>query len=252
MLQSVIAFFLAKWLYVSVLAGFVTLIAYIHSPRWKTLVFSMPVPFSCIFLSEHMRVNASYLTGLAIGSAYHWVVFLVVRKFKLHIGMGIAAGVVFFLTLAMLASPMTTAPFWWTLAGVFLLWLVAVSFYRPIHEQGHRSPVPWWIKFPVSFVLTFIILSLVAVLAGAAAVFPYAGVFTSYEMRHSLRTLAGQYMLNNISFLVIFPMFWWLQNHTQLPQVVILFTGWVVLVPMLFCIYRFGFGRPKEPLAVPD
>lgn len=233
----------------AVLTLFVSTIAYIHNPRLKTLVFSMPVPFTCAYLSTAMKIQPTHMTGIIFVASYHWIVWTIYRKLRLPLGVGIAVGVAFYLTCAATTAWLFRHQGWeppmnWMIGLVFLLWAIGCWLYRPIHEPGHRSTAPWYVKIPIVFPIAIVLFSLKELLRGAVTTFPYAGVFTSYEMRHSPRTLAGQYTINNISFILMFVVMWKLEPHGR---AIALLGGWAVVLSMLTMIYRFGFGRPAGP-----
>jgi hypothetical protein len=233
----------------AVLTVFVSAIAYIHSPRMKTLVFSLPVPFTCAYLATGMQINATHLTGLVFVTLYHWIVYLIYKRLGLPLWLGIAVGAVTYLAsgIAIAAIPgVTKCPVLIMLGIVFVLWAIASWLYHPIHEPGHRSRAPWYVKMPIIFPIAIGLFAMKDLLMGAVTTFPYAGVFTSYEMRHSPRTLAGQYTINNVSFMLMFFTIWKLEG--RVPKPLPLLGGWAVLLVTLFSIYRFGVGRPKEPV----
>jgi hypothetical protein len=236
----------------AVLTAFVSVIAYIHSPRMKTLVFSLPVPFTCAYLATGMQINATHIAGLVWVTLYHWIVYLIYKRLGWSLWLGIGSGAIFYLGAAAAfgsiakESGLTTFPVPIAISVVFVLWAGASWLYHPIHEPGHRSRAPWYLKAPIIFPIAIVLFSLKEVLLGAVTTFPYAGVFTSYEMRHSPRTLAGQYTINNISFMLMFLTLWALDG--RVPKPLPLLTAWVVLVTVLLLIYRFGWGQPKDPV----
>ncbi|MCE9591362.1 MAG: hypothetical protein K8S99_12650 [Planctomycetes bacterium] len=229
-----------------ILTAFVTTIAYIHNPRLKTLIFSMPVPFTCVYLASGIRMGSTHVSGLVLVTLYHWIFYTIYRVLKWPLGVGIAIAVTAYLASAYTIanhSPIPSWPFLGIWCGALALWMLGVWLYRPIHERGHRSKAPWWIKSPIIFAITLVIISLTSLLSGAVTTFPYAGVFTSYEMRHSPRTLAGQYTINNLSFLFMFPVIWLLDGRIATPLA--LLAGWVVLLVSLGTIYKMGLGKPQ-------
>jgi hypothetical protein len=230
----------------AVLTVFVSAIAYIHNPRLKTLVFSMPVPFTCAYLATGMKINATHIFGLVFVTLYHWIVYLIYKRLGRSLWLGIATGVTFYLLAAAFVARIpgvTQVPVLLAAGGVFVLWAIASSLYHPIHEPGHRSRAPWFVKMPIIFPIAVSLFTLKEVLRGAVTTFPYAGVFTSYEMRHSPRTLAGQYTINNISFMLMFLVIHALDS--RLPKPMPLLAGWVATVSTLLVIYRMGVGRPR-------
>lgn len=235
-----------------ILTAFVTTIAYIHTPRLKTLVFSMPIPFTCAYLASGLPIGPTHISGLVLVTFYHWIFYAIFRGLGGPLWLGIGTAVTAYLGTAFVVANYTSipgVPFLWMCAGAFLLWVLGAWLYRPIHEPGHRGKTPWWIKSPIVFVIALVIFSLTSLLSGAVTTFPYAGVFTSYEMRHSPRTLAGQYTVNNLSFLLMFMTIWSLEGHAPAPLP--LLGGWLVLLVSLTLIYKMGVGKPQAvPAAV--
>lgn len=235
-----------------ILTAFVTAIAYIHTPRLKTLVFSMPIPFTCAYLASGLPIGPTHISGLILVTFYHWIFYAIFRGMGGPLWLGIGTAVTAYIGIAFVVAnytPVPDVPFLWMCAGAFLLWVLGAWLYRPIHEPGHRGKTPWWIKSPIVFVIALVIFSLTSLLSGAVTTFPYAGVFTSYEMRHSPRTLAGQYTVNNLSFLLMFMTIWSLEGRA--PSPLPLLAGWAVLLVSLTMIYKMGVGKPQAvPAAV--
>ncbi len=239
-----------KVLGAGVLAAFVTTIAYIHDPKLKMLVFSMPIPFSCAYLVTGSPIDTTNMVGIVLVTLYHWVVYGMVMRLKLPLAVGIATGVLGYIGFAWLCKgsaqmiPLTVAS-----VIVLLMWGASMVFYRGVQEEGHRSRSPWYVKMPLVFVIALCIYSITGLLAGAVTTFPYAGVFTSYEMRKSLRTLAGQYMVNNLSFILMFVAIA-AAEHQHWSRPISLLTGWVAMIVTIWIIYGLGWGAPKK-LTVP-
>lgn len=224
----------------AVLALFVTAIAKAHAPRVKVLVFSLPIPFTCAYLATGMPINATHIAGLVLTVGYHWGVYFIRKVAPLPVA--IAASVLTFIALAALLRPLATLPVAGVTAVVFVIWLVAIRFYRATDEPGHRSTAPWWLKLPVVFCVAMVIFSLTGLLAGAVTTFPYAGVFTSYEMRKSLRTLAGQFTINVIAFVLMVATVWFVDQLDILPHPWELAPAWVVMMLTIATIYRLRLG----------
>lgn len=251
LLQTIDTFLAEKIVAALILTAFVTVIAYLHSPRIKMLVFSMPIPFTCAYLQSHLPINTTHILGMVLTMLYHWIVYFMAKRWKLPLGLGIVSGVVFYVSMAFfigtagITQPLREMPVPWAVGIVVLFCSVVSWLYHPAHEPGHRSNTPWWIKSPLILTITLIIFSLTQMLRGAVTTFPYAGTFASYEMRHSLRTLAGQYVVNNFSFLLMFLTIWWMEQH-HMPQPWPLLAGWAMLIVSLGIIFHFGFGRPPK------
>ena len=237
--------FAPKLLGAGVLAIFVTVIAYIHDPRLKMLVFSMPVPFTCAYLVTGVTIDSTALSGVVLVTAYHWIVYVIAVVWGLPLALGIGVSVGTYIATAWLTKDfIKPIPIMYSaVVVIFLLGLVSYL-YKPIVEDGHRSRSPWYVKLPLIYVIAVGIYSITSLLAGAVTTFPYAGVFTSYEMRRSLRTLAGQYTINNFSFLAMFLAIA-MGEHLAWPKPLPLAAGWAAIIITIWTIYYFEWGKPK-------
>jgi hypothetical protein len=234
-----------KLLGAGILACFVTTIANIHDPKLKMLVFSMPIPFTCAYLVAGNPIDSTSMSGVVLVSLYHWVVYAMVIRLRLPLAVGIGTSVAGYIFMAWLVKDwMKQVPLIPAMLVVLALWFVLFKMYRGVQEEGHRTKSPWYVKLPLVFAIALGIYSLTGLLAGAVTTFPYAGVFTSYEMRRSLRTLAGQYMVNNLAFVALFAAIA-LAEHLQWPKPLPLVVGWVVVILVIWMIYALKWGAPK-------
>jgi hypothetical protein len=183
-----------------VLTAFVISIAYVHRPRAKAFIYSLPVPFSCAYLATGLPINATHVTGLILVAGYNWLVYGLMRaKVPVALAIIVAAGTYF--GGAMLLRPLAGISVWWVAGAALAGWLLALMAYRPRVEPGHRSRTAWWVKAPLIFAIAMGVYNATDLLAGGVGMFPYAGIFASYESRHSLRTLAGQFTINALGLL---------------------------------------------------
>lgn len=221
-----------------VLTAFVLAIAYVRSSRIKALIYSLPVPFSCAYLATGMRINATHVTGLALVVGYNWAVYLLVEKVRLPLLAAIALAAGAYVGGAVLCRPMAErGP--WVAAGVWLVgWGVAMACYRRGEETDHRSRSPWWLKAPAIFLIAMAVYNATGLLAGAVGTFPYAGVFASYEMRHSLRSLAGRFTVNSVGILGCLLTIALVERHC--PPAVALGLGWIPVMVNAYCGRRGG------------
>lgn len=226
-----------------VLTAFVIAIAYVRSPRAKALIYSLPVPFSCAYLATRLPLNATYLTGLILVVGYNWAVYLLCLKARLPILLAIAIAALGYFAGGMLLRPMIAVPIGWV-AGAFLIgWLMNLRLYHARAQPEHRSRTAWWLKAPAIFAIALAIYNTTQLLAGAVGTFPYAGVFTSYEMRHSLRTLAGQFTINALGILLCMLVIAAAEPHLPSPWPLLL--GWLPVLAWAGLVHRLGLGRPE-------
>lgn len=209
----------------TVLTGFVTAMAYVRSPRAKALTYSMPVPFSCAYVATQLPINATHLTGLLLVVGYNWMVYLLrVRATLPLIPVIVTAAGGYFLA-AMALRPLAGIALAWVAGTIVIVWLVVVTRYRPRLEPDHRSRTPWYVKAPLILAIAIGVYNATGLLAGGVGMFPYAGIFASYETRHSLRTLAGQFTLHVPGLLMCLLTIAVVENHLPAPAPLLL--GWV-------------------------
>jgi hypothetical protein len=231
----------------AVLTGFVSLLNVTHSPRAKILIFSMPIPFSCAYLASDIRINSSHMTGMVLMLLYHWGVLLFHRRLGMWLLPTICFCAAMYVAAAMVIKPIEHVPFLYVIFPVLALWVVAYKLYQPVHEAGERSLTAWYIKAPGVFVIGIGIYFLTGLMGGAVTSFPYAGVFTSYELRRSLRTLAGQFTVNTVTNWFMLVAMWIAQEYMN--PLGTLAVGWVVVLSGLAVVYGLNLGRAKEPTA---
>jgi len=89
-------------------------------------------------------------------------------------------------------SPTTEATYWLASAALWLTGIVLVYKSPPRIEASHRSPLPVYLKLPITLVLVAGLVSIKGLLAVFATLFPLVSVLAAYEARHSLGTVGGQ------------------------------------------------------------
>lgn len=261
-MHDVIDFIIAKSPMALVLAVMVSTIAYISSARWKIFVFSVPIPFTCAYLATDIAINATHVAGLLLSSGYHWLIYLAVGRARVPLAAAIPIGAMLYVGAASsliyvsessALGPIDAWPIGAMLAVGIAYWLVMFRLFQPRHDGAHRSYAPWWVKGPLIYILALVIYSLTGLLGGAVTTFPYAGVFTSYEMRKSLRTLAGQYSLNLVAFMAMLGAMWVTERYL-LPEAwrhAAILVGLPTSVGTLALLYAAGLGRPMGQAPAP-
>lgn len=225
-----------------VLTGFVTAMAYIRSPRAKAFVYSMPVPFSCAYVATRLPINATHLTGLLLVMGYNWLVYVLRAKAGIPLLLAIALSGGAYFGGAMALRPLAHSSLVPVALVILATWAAAMFFYRGRREPEHRSRTAWYLKAPLIFAIAMGVYNATGLLAGGVGMFPYAGVFASYEMRHSLRTLAGQFTLNALGLLGCLLTIW--ATEGRLSQPLPLLLGWVPVLVWAALARQFALGRP--------
>jgi hypothetical protein len=229
-----------------VLTAFVISIAYVHGPRAKAFIYSLPVPFSCAYLATRLPIDATHITGLMFVVGYNWLVYGLVRA-KVPIAAAIALAAGGYFGGAMLVRPAAAISLWWVAAVALGGWLLALATYRPRAEPGHRSRTAWWVKAPLIFAIAMAVYNATELLAGGVGLFPYAGVFASYESRHSLRTLAGQFTLNALGLLACLLTIHLAEGRLPAPWPLVL--GWLPVLIWAAVVRAMNIGTPMPVAA---
>lgn len=224
-----------------VLCFFVTAIACVRSPRLKALIYSLPVPFTCAYVATGVPMNATHITGLILIVTYNWLVWFLRTKANWPLQLAIPASVGVYITGSILARPLAGTPLIWVALIFLAIWTLNALLYRARPEPHHRGRTPVYLKIPMVFVISMIIYNATRLLAGAVNTFPYAGIFTSYESRHSLRTLAGQFTINILGLLLCILTIAATEN--RFPAPIPLLLGWIPVILWILTVRRLGLGQ---------
>ena len=172
-----------------------TVIAYLHEPKWKALVMSLPVPFTMGSLALGEPLDVTHAVGLMLLLGFMNLVRWLHYNRSVSIIPAIAtAACGYALSAALLASalPRDAGAFWVASAlTVGTAWVLRNRTLRPL-EPGQRTPLPLWKKLPVIAAVIISIIMLKHLLCGFMATFPMVSVVTVYEARYSLRTVCWQ------------------------------------------------------------
>jgi len=172
-----------------------TALAYLHQPRWKALILTLPFPFTIASLAVGRPIDATNVLGLVLLLVFTNAVRLMHHSLKLPIFAAITAGILLYCGLGIWLAPLvpSTSPMFWA-STVFVLLLAAgvLRLMPPRDEPGHRTPLPLWIKLPLIAAVVLGIVLLKHRLQGFLTFFPMVGVFAAYEARHSLWTMSRQ------------------------------------------------------------
>jgi hypothetical protein len=172
-----------------------TLIAYLHAPRAKALVLTLPIPFTLATLALGEPVNVTHAAGLVLFLGYANVVRWLHLRWRAPIVAAIATAALGYAAAgAGLARvlPRTAGAFWAAVGLLVGVGVVLMAVMAPRAEPGHRSPLPLAVKLPVLVAVIAAIVLAKQALHGFMATFPMVGVVTAYEARHSLWTVCRQ------------------------------------------------------------
>lgn len=181
--------------------------AYLHSPRAKSLVYMLPIPFSLALISTGRGIDATHMVGMGAVWIFLWVVWLLHSVAGLNIivadlaAIAIHAAGSLALARALPAAGSRGEPpwFWGSCAAVAVVSLCALL-PRTRGERGHRSDMPVYVKAPLVLVLVACLIAAKEPLRGFMPSFPMASVFAVYEARHSLKTLTMRFPIFMFGF----------------------------------------------------
>lgn len=183
------------WMLVVGVSIQVAVLAYLSNPRWKAVIFTLPVPFTCAVLALGQPIDATNVLGsLLVLGFLHGVRALHERLGVLIVPSIAMAAVGYALVAGVMAGfiPRTDTAFWVAWVGVFAISLLVNRARHTGVEKEHRTSLPVWIKLPIVVALVFFLVLTKQQLLGFMTMFPMVSIFTAYETRHSLWTLCRQ------------------------------------------------------------
>lgn len=182
-------------LLIAVVAAQSTLLAYLHSPKLKALLLSLPLPFTVAVLSVGQPIDITNIAGFLLLFAYTHSVRILNWRFGVPVVAAIVLSALGYCVLGTALNallPKTEAVFWIMCAVVLA---TAVFFHwklLPRDEPGHRSSLPIGIKLIVIVCVITILVVMKKHLQGFMTIFPMVGLVACYEGRHCLWTICRQ------------------------------------------------------------
>ncbi len=226
-----------------------TFLAYLHHPKWKAFLLSLPLPFTCAFLAVGRPIDATNIIGMFLLLAYTHGVRLLYQKMRIPIIPAIAiAAIGYCLVGTWLARrvPPTPMLFWLGLAAVFATAVVLNGALLPREEPGHRTSLPVWVKMPIMIGVVAALMTIKSNLLGFTTMFPMVSIIASYEARHSMWTICRQIPLIMLMMGSMMTTMYLAQRHFTTGITLVL--GWVVLIVLLLFFSRETlFGPTPAP-----
>lgn len=213
------------------------LVAYAYEPKWKALIYSMPVPFTFATLALGKPVNATHATGLFLLLGFTYAVWFLRCKLRVPIVVSIIGPAIGYCLAAGILVPVipkTTSVFCISGISVMLLGALLLKLIPFREEPGYRSPMPLAVKLVFTFIVILIIVLLKNRLQGFMAVFPIVGVIAAYESRFSLWTFSRQTMVMMLTLIPLMMTSKLIQPYFGLGISLILgwIVYWVILIPL--------------------
>jgi len=224
-----------------------TAIAYVHSPRWKVLLLSFPLPFTLASLALARPVGATHAAGVTLMLLYtHGVRLLHYWARAPIVGAIAISAAAYCLAAAALTRviPATDTVFWVAVAVAFATAAAMLLWTARRDEPGHRTPLALWVKLPIIAAVILLLICAKQLLGGFMALFPMVGVVTAYEARHSLWTVCRQIPAVTLALMPMMAAVRLTQEALGLG--VALAIGWGVFLAVLTPLsWRMWFAAPR-------
>lgn len=236
-----------------------TVLAYLHHPKWKAMMLTLPIPFSLAFLSTGGKMGITNVTGLLVLLLFTYAVYLLHQRWRFPIIPTILVSAASYCLigsgLAMPGVLPETMPAFWVAFGIVMV--VGLALYLTQahrNEPGHRTPLPVWLKLPLMAGVVVFLVVIKLWLKGFMTVFPMVGVIAAYEARYSLWANCRAIPLIMISLGPMMAVMFIVQHWFHWAALPALAAGWIVLfsilLPMTREIWTLPAGdTPAEPEA---
>lgn len=219
---------------IAVVAAQSTLLAYLHSPKLKALLLSLPLPFTVAVLSVGQPIDITNIAGFLLLFIYTHSVRILNWRFGVPVVAAIVMSALGYCVLGTALNailPRTEAAFW-TMCAVVLA--TALFFHwklLPRDEPGHRSSLPAGVKLIVIVCVITILVVIKKHLQGFMTIFPMVGLVACYEGRHCLWTICHQIpivMLTMLPMVIVIRL-----AQPYLGYAWALLPGWFVFIMLL-------------------
>jgi hypothetical protein len=172
-----------------------TILSYVHHPKWKAFIWTIPLPFTLASLAVGRPIDATNVVAISVMVLFTHGVRILYQRFRLPIVVSIVAGTIFYCAVGVALAGVlpTTDLAFWVACGVTIglgILLYCVTPHRD--EPGHRSPMPVWQKLPVTALVVLVLIIIKKSLLGFMTFFPMVGVIAAYEARKSLWAISRQ------------------------------------------------------------
>ena len=172
-----------------------TAVAYLHHPRLKALMVSLPLPFTCVCLGLNRPVDVTNVAGMFLILGFFHGVHLLHARWRVPIVPTIAIVTLGYIFGGLALAPLLPPggwPFWSLLTVLLLLGLTLYLRLPAWAEPGYRTPLPVYTKLPVVVGVVVLLVLLKRLLLGFATFFPMVSIVTAYEARRCLWTMCRQ------------------------------------------------------------
>lgn len=182
------------------------MVAYLYDPRWKALLYTLPIPFTISSMSIGQRIGASNALGLIFLMIFSHLVRLLYYRLRVPIVLSIIISAALYCVLSLATAkilPQSESAFWLCVLGVAAMAFLYRAVVRADEDQGQKSTLAVWLKVPAICVVVAILIVLKHRMGGFMTAFPMVGVIVAYETRKSLGTICRQMPVLMLTILVL-------------------------------------------------
>jgi len=226
-----------------------TTLAYLHDPKFKAAMISLPIPFTLAALAVDRPLDSTNIMGLVLLFCYTHGVRILYKKLHWPIVVSIVtAAIGYCLVGAILVRVLPPQEiFFWISSLIVLSVGILLYIKHPYREeQGHRTSLPVWIKAPIIMMVIICLVLIKKWLGGFMTLFPMVGVVASYEARNSLWTMCRQITVVIITFVPLMLLCRLTQNYVGLALSLVL--GWGVFLVIFIPLTQFMWKQEKKIL----
>jgi hypothetical protein len=232
---------------VTAVSAHATVMAYLYHPKWKTLVYSLPIPFTIATMSVGKPVGIMNLGGLLLLLMYAHGVRILHQKAKVHIVLAILISAICYCVVAAVSVsvlPDTNLSFWIAAAAI---WALAWALFLTLphrYEPGYRTPLPVWIKAPIVASVVTCLVAMKNILQGFMTMFPMVGIVGAYETRHCMWAFTRQVPVIMLCMVPMMAVCRVAQPKVGLGPALLL--GWLALLAFFVPATRYMWARALQ------
>jgi microcin C transport system substrate-binding protein len=227
-----------------------TIVAYVATPRVKSVFLTLPLPFTTVTLAMGLPLDAANVLSMLLLFCYIHGVRLLHDRFRVPILPSIALSLAGYCAVGWFAAGMVPSgpiAFWIAAAAVLLFGTVLFLCNTPRAERAHRTQLPVWQKLPAVLAVVLLLVFVKDELGSFATLFPLVSVVGAYEARHCLWTLSLTVPLLMMTLVPLMAVAYLAQDHFGLAGGLV--AGWSVFLLLLVPLIRWQWRRWPAPLA---
>jgi len=234
-------------LLVIVVTAMATTLAYLHEPKFKAAIITLPLPFTLAILAVGRPLDSTNIIALVLLLGYTHAVRLLYNKFHWPIIVSIVtAAIGYCLAGAILVRVLPSCKVFFWISSLIVLGVGIILYIKHPYrkEPGSRTLLPVWVKASIIITVVLCLVLIKKWLVGFMTVFPMVGVVASYEARNSLWTICRQMSIVIITMSAMMMVCYFTQYHVGIGLSLVL--GWGVFLVIFIPLTRFMWKQEKK------